>query len=128
MLKKRSEGRQLDRRTKPRSQDGFYQLVVSVNFIAWLLLVAALIIFHFARPEFISGVQSYWGIEGREQWSQYYVDSLMTMLKICLATSLITIFLRARRNRRRGDNFGVNLFILTGISVLSLFTLSVTVA
>lgn len=128
MLKKKQDGRELDRRRKPRTEDSFYQLVVTINFIAWLLLIGALVVFHFARPDFITGVQNYWGIEGREEWSQYYVAALMNMLKICLGTSLLTMVLRARRNRRRGDNFGVNLFILTGISLLSLFTLSVTVA
>ena len=45
-----------------------------------------------------------------------------------LNLALLTMLLRSRRNRRREDNYGVNLFILAGISMLSLFTLNVSVA
>ena len=117
-----------DRRVIPRNKDGFYRFIVTVNFISWLVLIAALIAFHFARPEMITGLQTYWGIEGRTTWSQDHVDILVLLLQICLGMTLVTMLLRARRNRREEDNYGVNLFILAGISVISLVTLNATVA
>ena len=117
-----------DRRRKPRDKDGFYQFVLTVNSVCWLVLIGALVVFHFARPEMVTGLQTYWGIEGRTTWSEEHVDALIMLLQLCLGMTLLTMLLRSRRNRRREDNYGVNLFILAGISMLSLFTLNVSVA
>ena len=119
---------QQNRRRKPRGKDGFYQFIVTVNFICWLVLIAALVVFHFARPELITGVQSYWGVEGRTTWSEEHVDALVLLLQVCLGMTLLTMGLRARRNRRSEDNYGVNLFILACISLVSLLTLNVSMA
>ncbi len=112
-----------DRRKKSRTNDRVYQCMVGLNIIAWMLLISALILLHYARPEFITGVQNYWGIEGRDVWSQSHVDGLLTLLQICLFTTIITIVLRSRRNRRKTDKFGVNVLILLIISVASLVTI-----
>lgn len=113
-----------ERRKKSREQDTYYQVVVTLNSLAWLSLVICLILFHFARPEMVSGVQQFWGIEGRTSWAPQYIDALIMLLQGCLVTSLLTMFLRSRRNRRKSDRYGVNLFILAGISSLSLVTLN----
>jgi hypothetical protein len=120
---KQSKAHNLERRLKKRAEDPFFRIVVILNLSAWLSLFIALILFHFARPEFISGVQKYWGIEGRIYWSKEHVSSLLTMLQICLCLGLISTIMRSRRNRRKTDHFGVNLFILLGISSISLVTL-----
>jgi hypothetical protein len=120
---KQSNTRNMERRLKKRAEDPFFRIVVILNLSAWLSLFIALILFHFARPEFISGVQKYWGIEGRIYWSKEHVSSLLTMLQICLCLGLVSTVMRSRRNRRKTDNFGVNLFILLGISIVSLLTL-----
>jgi len=117
-----------DRRLKKRADDPFFRIVVILNLCAWVSLFVALILFHFARPEFISGVQKYWGIEGRVYWSKEHVESLLTVLKICLGLSLVSSIMRIRRNRRSDDNFGVNLFILLSITAISLVTLYTSVA
>lgn len=127
MGKKNTADESPDRRQIPRIQDGFYRAVLVANALAWLILVIALILFHFARPDFVSGVQQYWGMEGDTQWSQKYVDAMRAMLQVCLGVSLMTMIMRARRNRRRDDNYGVNLFILAGISLISLLTLTIQI-
>lgn len=113
-----------ERRRKSREQDTYYRVVVTLNSLAWLSLIICLVLFHFARPEMVSGVQQFWGIEGRTSWSPAYIEALVSLLQACLLTSLLTMFLRSRRNRRKSDRYGVNLFILTGISSLSLVTLN----
>ncbi len=128
MDKKNTVSESPERRQIPRTQDGFYRAVLVANGLAWLILVIALILFHFARPDFVSGVQQYWGVEGDTQWSQGYVDAMTAMLQICLGVSLLTMIMRARRNRRRDDNYGVNLFILAGISLISLLTLTINIS
>ncbi|NMH59376.1 hypothetical protein [Alteromonas ponticola] len=128
MTRKNSEeGRPLERRHKPKTKDGFYRLITIINALAWAILVAALITFHFARPEFVSGVQEYWGVEASTGWSSEHVTRLFALLQLCLGLSLVTMLLRARRTRRRNDYYGINLFILVGICAISLFTLTIHV-
>jgi hypothetical protein len=115
-----------ERRKISRSQDIFYQCVLGLNALAWLLLAGSLIVFHYARPEFIAGVQNYWGVEGRDFWSQSHLESLLILLQGCLGLSLIVFVLRAKRNRRKSDPFAINLLVLCLISTLSLATLYVS--
>ncbi len=116
-----------ERRKIHRSQDTFYRLVVLLNITAWACLVAALLVLHYARPDFITGVQNYWGIEGRDFWSREHLDDLLTLLQICLVITLVAFTMHTRRNRRKSDSFGYNLIILLVISVLSLATIYSTV-
>ncbi|MFT4654800.1 MAG: hypothetical protein ACJA0G_000287 [Kangiellaceae bacterium] len=116
-----------NRRKISRKKDTFYQLVVGINIIAWILLTASLILLHYARPDFITGLQNYWGIEGREFWLENHVEDLLTLLQICLFTTIVTIVLRSRRNRRKTDRFGINVLILLVISISSLVILYMTV-
>lgn len=116
-----------DRRQINRKNDRLYQVVMGLNIIAWALLIAALILLHYARPEFITGLQNYWGIEGRENWSENHLGDLLTLLQICLFTTIVTIVLRSKRNRRKADRFGINVMILLIISIASLVTLYMSV-
>lgn len=116
-----------DRRQKPRGKDALYRFIVTINLTCWLLLVCALVVFHFARPDFVSGVQTFWGVEGRTTWSAQHVDALVLLLQISLGLTLFTMFLRARRTRRQEDHYGINLFILAGIAIISLLTLNLNV-
>ena len=115
-----------DRRSTPRVSNYFYRATLALNILGWIALVAALVLFHFARPDFISGVQLYWGAEGDTTWSSEYVYAMTIMLLICVAMSLLSLLMRARRTRRRGDRFGINLFVLFGIALISLLTLATT--
>ena len=134
--KKNQSGRQdgaeplgfVDRRQTPASKEPLFRVMVILNVAAWVSLLAALILFHYARPEFISGVQKFWGVEGRIYWSQEHVDGLLTTLQICLGLSLVSMILRFRRNRRKNDSFGVNLFILATITIIGLLTIYTTMS
>lgn len=116
-----------DRRVKSRRKDTLYRFVVALNICAWAILIAAIVLLHYARPDFITGLQNYWGIEGREVWSEGHLDKLLDLLQICLFTTIVTIVLRSRRNRRKTDRFGINIMILLVISITSLVTLYMTV-
>ncbi|MDT0581073.1 MULTISPECIES: hypothetical protein [Alteromonadaceae] len=116
----------VDRRQTPASKEPLFRVMVILNVSAWFSLLGALVLFHYARPEFISGVQKFWGVEGRIYWSQAHVDGLLATLQVCLGLSLVSMILRLRRNRRKTDNFGINLFILLAITVISLITLYTT--
>lgn len=115
-----------ERRSTPRSQTPFYKVMLTLNIAAWLGLVVALILFHYARPDFISGVQAYWGIKGDTTWSEKYVRAMSLMLLACLMLSVISMLMRARRTRRQHDKFGINLFVLLSIVAISLITIATT--
>lgn len=116
----------LERRKQSRQHDWLYRVVVGLNIVAWLVLISALVLFHYARPEFITGVQNYWEIDGRDFWSKEHLADLLSLLQICLFITVFTIALRSRRNRRKKDRFGVNILILFVILVVSLVTLYMT--
>ncbi|GGW75062.1 hypothetical protein [Alteromonas halophila] len=115
---------QSDRRQLPRRQDMVYRGVITLNVIAWLMLVVALILFHFARPDFVSGVQQYWGIEGDTAWSQGYLTALQGTLLVCVGLTLLSMILRRHRTRRQADRFGANLFILALLAAISLIMIN----
>ena len=52
-----------ERRSTPRSKTPFYKVMLGLNIVGWVGMVVVLILFHYARPDFISGVQQYWGIK-----------------------------------------------------------------
>ncbi|GAC12963.1 hypothetical protein [Aliiglaciecola lipolytica] len=106
-----------NRRITPRSHDKFYQIVLALNIVAWLIFVASLIVFHYARPELISGVQEYWGVTGREDWSMSLSIYLILLLGLCTVMSIFVLFMRRFRTRRQNDYFGINVVILLAISI-----------
>lgn len=106
-----------NRRNTPRSHDSFYQWILGLNIVAWIVFVAALIVFHYARPELISGVQEYWGVEGRDGWSSNLSLYLLGLLFVCTSLSLSVLVLRRFRTRRKHDYFGINVVILLAISI-----------
>jgi glucan phosphoethanolaminetransferase (alkaline phosphatase superfamily) len=106
-----------NRRKTPRSHDKFYQIVLGLNIVAWVVFVAALVVFHYARPELISGVQEYWGVVGRQDWAKSLSFYLLLLLGLCTILSLALLFLRKLRTRRQSDYFGINVVILLVITV-----------
>ncbi|NDV90928.1 hypothetical protein GTH32_06905 [Alteromonas sp. 345S023] len=115
-----------ERRVKPRTKTALYRLMLILNAVGWFSLVVALVLFHYARPDFISGVQRYWGIEGDNTWAPEYVKALFMVLQLALGLALVSMVIHARRNRRRGDNMATNLFVLVAISTICLVTLVTT--
>lgn len=115
-----------ERRSVDRAQTPFFKVVIGINILAWVSMVAVLVLFHYARPEFITGLQKYWGIEGDTSWSESHLSAMTIMLQVCVVLSLVSIVMRAKRNRRKTDSFGVNLFILITIALISLITLATT--
>ena len=109
-----------NRRKTPIENDKLFQMMVGVNVFGWAVFIAALIVFHYARPEFITGVQDFWGETGREQWSASLSTYLVALLFCCVGLSLAVLLLKRKRTRRKNDNFGVNGFILLLVATISL--------
>ena len=109
-----------NRRKTPRTDDKLYRMVVGINLFAWLLFVVALIVFHYARPELVSGLQEYWGVDVRTDWSDTLSFYLILLLCLCIVLATITLILKRRRSRRKGDFFGVNVGFLLAITLAGL--------
>lgn len=109
-----------DRRQTPKINDTFYRLVVASNLIAWVVFLAAMVVFHYARPELVTGVQSYWGLEIRDHWSGSLTFYLLVLLGLCVAMSITTLLMKRMRSRRKEDFLGVNIFILLVVASASL--------
>lgn len=109
-----------NRRKIPRKRDSFFRFVVGLNVLAWGVFVISMILFHYARPELISGVQEYWGMEGRDNWSETLSFYLIALLTLCFVLALAVLLMRRKRSRRKHDYFGMNVIILIVISASSL--------
>jgi hypothetical protein len=116
----------LDRRQKKDIDDTLFRVMIACNVIGWIVFVAALMVFHYARPEFISGVQQFWGIEGRDHWESSLRNVLTILLGVCVIFSLMTLFLKRKRARRKFDSLGINLILLTTIASISLVSIFLT--
>ena len=112
-----------NRRKLPREQDRFFQCMVGVNVLGWFSFLAALLVFHDARPELVTGVQAFWGIEGREEWSKTLSIYLVGFLVACVVLSVIVLIMKRQRNRREKDHFGINGYVLMLAAASSLIIL-----
>ncbi|MEP1449233.1 MAG: hypothetical protein ABJK37_24225 [Paraglaciecola sp.] len=112
-----------NRRKSPREKDKFFQSMVFINVLGWFVFIGALLVFHDARPEFTSGVQAFWGIEGRQGWSKTLTMYLAGLLSLCLIISVTVLIMKRRRNRRDSDHFGINGYVLLLTAVSSLIIL-----
>lgn len=120
MQQHKSDLRSKNRRKLPRNQDLLFQVMIGINVIGWVVFIAALLVFHYARPEFISGVQEFWGVSGRDYWSSSLSFYLVALLFGCVGLSLAVLVLKRQRTRRQHDYFGVNGFVLLIVALISL--------
>jgi hypothetical protein len=108
------------RRKTLRENDKLFQIMVGFNVFGWFLFIAALLVFHYARPEFISGLQEFWGVTGRKKWSSSLIFYLFALLTSCVAISITVLLLKRLRNRREKDHFGINGYVLLFVASASL--------
>jgi hypothetical protein len=112
-----------NRRKSPRENDRFFRTMVFVNVLGWFVFIGALLVFHDARPEFVSGVQAFWGIEGRQEWSKTLSMYLVGLLVLCVVISVLVLIMKRQRNRREKDHFGINGYVLMVTAISSLIIL-----
>lgn len=114
----------VDRRHKPIEKERLFIVTVIGNIVLWVLFTGALILLHYARPEFITGLQEYWNIPGREHWLSEPQNLLKLLLISCIGLSLILIGLNSRRNRRKKDNIAFNVVFLLIVSIIAFLAVS----
>lgn len=107
----------VDRRHIPKQKDIFYRLVMAGNILVWFLFVGALTLYHYARPEQISGVQRFWGVTGREEWNTSLTIWLLSLLAVCALVSTVLVIMRRQRNRRKNESWFSNLTFLALVCI-----------
>jgi uncharacterized membrane protein YhaH (DUF805 family) len=112
-----------NRRKLSRENDKFFQCMVFVNVLGWFVFIGALLVFHNARPEFVSALQAFRGVQGRQEWSKTLTMYLAGLLLLCVIISAIVLVMKRRRNRRKKDHFGINGYVLMVTAVASLIIL-----
>ncbi|MGJ8681763.1 hypothetical protein [Paraglaciecola sp.] len=112
-----------NRRKTARENDKLFQAMVAINVLGWFVFIAALLVFHDARPEFVSGVQAFWGVEGRTEWSETLSWYLVGLLFTCVIISTLVLLMKRKRNRREKDHYGINGYVLLFIAASSLIIL-----
>ncbi|WP_416304941.1 hypothetical protein [Neptunicella sp. SCSIO 80796] len=95
-----------------KGKDLLYRLMVLTDVLAWALFVAAMAVFHFARPEMETGFNRFLDVNVREGWNHSLIGWLVWLLVFCVGMSLLMIVIRSRRARRKTDALWVNIFFL----------------
>lgn len=86
---------------------------------SWLLYIVCLVLFHYARPEFNSGIARYHGLRVRNYWDPTYSDLLLYLIWVCSALSLLSLVAGYQRSRRSEDSRRYNLILLAVVTVAS---------
>jgi len=100
---------QIKRSNKP---DLIMKCIFGLNILSWVVFIAALILFHYARPEIEYGIVRYFGLSVREAWLSYPKNLLLILLYICAGLSFLGMLIGRIRSRRQSDARHYNLIIL----------------
>ncbi|MDN4503288.1 hypothetical protein QX776_12830 [Alteromonadaceae bacterium BrNp21-10] len=103
--------------------DIFYRLMVALNVASWSIFIAAMAVFHLARPEMETGVSRYLNIEIRTDWDHSLLSLLFMLLVSCVGLTLAMLIIRSRRARRKTDSMWMNMFILIATAGASLLVM-----
>ena len=75
-----------------------------INFTAWLVLFAALMVFHFAQPQFETLFDRFYALSLRTRWDDMLLKYLAYTIGLGLAVSLSGMMLGLVRARRKTDH------------------------
>ena len=112
---------QSDRR---KSTDFFRRFFAWMNIAACAGLIAAILIFHRAQPEFESFFDRYYHLQVRRYWDQGYIRLLVGVLGVGTLINAAGLFLARYRGRRSTDHRKLALLLTILYSLL--FVLSKT--
>lgn len=99
----------IERRKGP---DWLTKFINALNLMAWLLFIAALLLFHLGRPEMKTILTEIHQIEVRENWIESFKLYLRFSLFFNLAVSLLTLVINRLRMKRKSDHQRYNLVFL----------------
>ncbi len=104
--------KQWHRQERRGKVEGWRRWVWVLAIFGWLLILASLVLFHYARPEFKAGLDSHWGLQAREAWDRQMADWLFYCTAVTGVLSLISLYINSRYQRRKTDGYWMNLIFL----------------
>lgn len=114
----------IDRRN---GADWFDITINILNISAWIVFIIALVIFHYARPEFEYVVYQFVGekVNVRNYWLSELKDWLMLTLYICTGFSFVTLIFNRLRLKRKDDRQRYGMYMLVVICIAFIGAISV---
>lgn len=94
--------------------------VRSLRYLAlagWLALIAALVVLDRAKPQVETFFERVYDIRLHQQWDMALARYLLWLMVAGLVLSVLGLFINARRNRRRTDQWRLSLILLGLISL-----------
>lgn len=88
------------------------RILAWTSIISWSLLIVALIVFHYGRPELEYGVLNYFGIEVRRTWLPEYFLWYIGLLSSCSVISLYSLYINRTRVAHKPHRLRFNTVLL----------------
>jgi hypothetical protein len=98
------------------------KLLSWLSIAAWVCLIIALVVFHYARPEHDYGVFRYRGIAVRDHWVAELQIWFELLMVACASLSLITLLINKKVMRRKADRLRYNVVMLLLICITVLLS------
>ncbi len=105
-----------------RAMDFWTRLFIFLSFMAWGILVASLVVFHRAQPEFETFFDRFYRLNLRTTWDLQFLKYLAYTVILGLAVSVFSFALSLSRARRRTDHKNHLLILAFLYLVLMLMT------
>lgn len=103
-------------RNRRKKSDVWAKFLIGLNIFVWFVLLAVLLIFHRAQPEFESCFDRFYHLNLRTFWDIEYLYLLIHFIIASIIISLIGLIISRYRGRREDDHL-VSLFITLMISI-----------
>lgn len=110
-----------DGKNRRKGPDNLSILLNILNLLSWMIFVAALGLFHYARPEVFYLTAMFHDVPVRTVWIESLKNWLLITLYFNVAVSMLTLFINQRRSKRASDHRRYNLVFLVLIVAAFLF-------
>lgn len=105
------------KRERRRGPDVWLRVLSFVSVFGWLIMLAAMIVFHEARPEPTTVTTRFHDTPVNTTWDRELARYLFYLMVLGFFSSIAGLVINARRMRRRYDQVRVNLVVLGVISL-----------
>ena len=91
-----------------------------LNIAVWFIFLAALVIFHYARPEFEYVYYQLMTekVTVRNYWQQDLRDWMLNTLYVCVTLTLMTLVVNNFRLKRKSDRQRYSLYMLVVVCIV----------
>lgn len=103
--------------TKPASLRTLNKVLGTISIIGWVFYIAALSVFHVARPDPENFYDTIFGVTVQSEWNPTLGNLFFLLLSIGIFLSLIALVLNIYLYRERRTHLWINLVILILASV-----------